>query len=137
SSRSWWWYRCGRAYELSGNHRRARQRYSRAVENDRRFESRKWTIGVFHHESTKWDLAAHEFERGAVDASEVWRRAGLFYRAGHNYLLAVNFEDAERCLRRALSLRPGDVKWTAMLADTLELRGKFKEAAGMLELLVA
>lgn len=136
STRSWWWYRCGRAHELSGNYRKARQRYSRAVENDTKSESRKWSIGVFHHEGGKWDLAAREFEERAIDASEVWRRAGLFYRAGHNYLLAVNFEDAERCLKRALSLRPGDVKWTRMLADTLELRGKFTEAAGVLELLL-
>lgn len=136
SSRSWWWYRCGRAYELSGDHHKARQRYFQAVENDTKFESRKWSIGVFHHESGKWDFAGREFEKGANDASEVWRRAGLFYRAGHDYLLAVNFEDAERCLRRALSLRPGNVRWTRMLADTLELRGKFTEAAGILELLV-
>src|SRR5699024_12030462 len=50
--------------------------------------------------------------------------------------LAVNFEDAERCLERALRLRPRNVKWNRMLADTLELQGKFDDAVGVLELLM-
>ena len=135
-SRSWWWYRCGRAYELSGDRRRSRERYSRATEHDTKLDSRKWGIGVFHHEGAKWDLSGRAFEEDAVDASEVWRRAGLFYRAGHNYLLAFNLEDAERCLKRAINLRPGDTKWRRLLADTLELRGKHIEAAATLELLI-
>lgn len=135
-SRSWWWYRCGRAYELIGDLRRARERYASATEHDTKLDSRKWGIGAFHHEGSKWDLSGQAFEDDAVDASEVWRRAGLFYRAGHNYLLALNLEDAERCLKRAISLRPADVKWRRLLADTLELRGKHLEAAATLELLL-
>src|SRR5699024_6892353 len=135
-TRSWWWYRCGRAYELSGDHAKARQRYFRAVEHDSKHDSRKWGIGVFHHESGIWDMAGREFEGDARDASEVWRRAGLLFRAGHNHMLAVNFEDAERCLERALRLRPRNVKWNRMLADTLELQGKFDDAVGVLELLM-
>lgn len=135
-SRSWWWYRAGRAYELSESQCRAWERYSRAVETDTKLESHKWSIGVFHHESGTWDSAAREFENAAIDTSEVWRRAGLYYRAGHNHLLAMNLEDAERCLKRALSLRAGDERWARMLADTLELSGKFIEAAGILELLL-
>lgn len=135
-SHSWWWYRSGRVYELSEDCSQARQRYFRAVECDNKYESRKWGVGVFHHEGRNWDLAGREFEESAIAASEVWRRAGLFFRAGHNYLLAVNFDDAERCLTRALRLRPGDVKWSLMLADTLELRGDFKQAAGILEFLM-
>lgn len=135
SSRSWWWYRCGRAYELSGDSQSARVRYGRAIANDQKHESGKWGIGAFHHEAQCWDLAAREFEGSAFDTSSVWRSAGLFYRAGHNYLLALDLDAAERCLRRALSMRPGNAEWTRMLADVLELAGNFTDAAGMLELL--
>ena len=133
-SRSWWWYRCGRAHEQSGSVRIARQRYLRAIDQDKKFESRKWGIGVFHHECERWDAAAREFEASAIDAEEVWRRAGLFYRAGHNYLLALDLEEAERCLHQALRLRAGSSKWARMLAITLELRGNYESAARLLEL---
>ncbi|ACU86554.1 glycosyl/glycerophosphate transferase, teichoic acid biosynthesis [Brachybacterium faecium DSM 4810] len=135
SPRSWWWYRCGRAFAASGNLEASRVRYARAVDGDRKLDSNKWGIGVFHEEAKCWDFAALDFERAALDAAEVWRRAGLYYRAGRNHLLAMDFQSAEQCLRRALTLRPGNTAWARMLADALELQDKLEEAAEVLELL--
>lgn len=135
SSSSWWRYRCGRAYELAGHTQSARARYKQAIDNDRKFNGEKWGIGAFHQEARCWDLAASAFEDRALDTSDTSTRAELFHWAGHSHLLALDLKAAERCLRRALGMRPANVAWTRMLADTIELTGKFSEAADILDLL--
>src|SRR5205085_1804308 len=45
----------------------------------------------------------------------------------------LQFDEAERCLRRALRLKPDFVEALALLGNTLELQGRFAEALATFE----
>lgn len=123
SGGSWTYYRAGYAYERAGDRGRARHCYLTAQDRDKKLDAKKWGLGVFHEEGRHYDAAAERYRQDAAASPEVWRRAGLLYRAGTMKTMLCEFTDAAQLLRAAVNLRPMNTEWIEDLALVLQLSG--------------
>ncbi|NDR53602.1 CDP-glycerol glycerophosphotransferase family protein [Actinomyces sp. 565] len=123
SGGSWTYYRAGYAHERAGDRGRSRHCYLMAQDRDQKLDAKKWGLGVFHEEGRHYDAAAETYRNDAAASPEVWRRAGLLYRAATMKTMLCEFPDAAQLLRSAVNLRPMNTEWIEDLAMALQLSG--------------
>lgn len=126
-----WLYRLGYSYEREGvdgapDKERAILSYKRAIDADRKLNSKTLGIGVFHQNRGHWAPAARAYaeslEKGSCSAE-------LYYRLGLANDRCYLWGSAESAYKSAISMDSGNAAWIFRLGYSLERQRKYLEAA--------
>lgn len=121
-------FELGYALDEIGATEDAKAAYEDALSVTRNAEAKKWGLGTLHAKAGRPDRAVAAYTASAKETSEVWRQAGLWFRAGTSAVDYLDFENARQCFRRACSLRPGYTSWAISAGAAEELAGEYQSA---------
>ncbi|OHO81441.1 hypothetical protein HMPREF2736_06595 [Corynebacterium sp. HMSC036E10] len=131
---SWYAYRAGLAYELSGDKKAAEVYYALAIQYDKKFRAEDYGIGPFHVEKNFWDLAAEAYAKEFEDSRNGSLRYELALRAARSYAQMLDVENAAKFYQHALNLQPFESAVLREYCNLLEIAGKFEEASNLAEI---
>ena len=126
---SWYAYRAGLAYELSGSLAESAFYYGEAIRLDKKFNSEKYGIGPFHAEKGYFDLAADAFSAKYRTNARAQDRADIALKAARMYAQVLNIDCAVEFYEKALEGRPFKPSLLMELSHLLELAERYEEAA--------
>lgn len=130
---SWYAYRTGLAFELSGDKKAAVDYYEKAIQYDKKFRAEKYGIGPFHAEKNFWDLAAEAYAKEFEKPRKENLRYELALRAARSYAQVLDVENAAKFYQHALNRQPFESAVLREYCSFLEIADQFEEASNLAE----
>lgn len=101
--------------------------YDQAINEDKKFDSKKLGIGIFHEKYNRLDFAKKSYKISAEDAR--YSKAHILYKLGIIYHKLNNTKDAIDCIKSAIKIEAVHAEWYTSLASILFKDNRFDESS--------